>query len=190
MRELKLYDAARNPPNWMQIVQPGEFAVFHRDAASGAMADSAGRLFAPGEETCVLFPSFAAAESYCRNQVLQAPSLRCEIFDAAGRTRPPLRVVVNPALEKKLEVTAVSARNKLVLGTALCLASLLFFYLDYRGEGSGSWFLFTLIGINLALGGFRVILWGLGVREQVRAQEQRRGEIVRNASQSAASGDR
>lgn len=189
MRELKLYDSARTPPNWMQIIQPGEFAVFHRDVTSGAMADSAGRPAAPGQEACLLFPSLEAAETYCRSQVLQVPSLRCEIFDSAGRARPPLRVVVNPALEKKLEVTAASARNKLILGTALCLSSLFFFYLDYRAEGSGSWFLFTLIGINLALGGFRVILWGLGVREQVRAQQKRRAEIVKGASQSAASGD-
>ena len=190
MRELKLYDGARTPPNWMQIIQPGEFAVFHRDATSGTMADSAGKPAVHGEESCVLFPSFAAAETYCRGQVLQVPSLRCEIFDSAGRARPPLCIVVNPALEKKLEVTAASARNKLALGAALCLSSLLFFYLDYRAEGSGSYFLFTLVAINLALGGFRVILWGLGVREQLKAQEKRRGEIVKSASQSAFSGDR
>lgn len=190
MRELKLYDPARNPPNWMQIIQPGEFAVFHRDVTSGAMADSAGRPTAQGGEACVLFPSFEAAETYCRSQVLQAPSLRCEIFDSAGKARPPLCIVVNPVLEKNLEVTAASARNKLALGAALCASSLVFFYLDYRIGGAGSWFILTLIGINLAVGGFRVILWGLGVREQLKAQQKRRAEIVKHASQSVLSGDR
>jgi hypothetical protein len=186
MREVKLYDQSRTPANWMQIIQPGEFAVFHSDAKTGAMMNAAGEPSAQGEEACVLLPSFKAAESYCQGKVTQMPSLRCEIFDCAGRARPPLHIVVNAALKKKLDLSPASARNKLALGTALCLSSLAFFYLDYR-SGGGNWFLLTLVGINLAMGGFRVILWGLGVREQVREQQMRRNEVVSDASRSAAS---
>src|SRR5262249_45369512 len=133
------------------------------------------------------FESLQEAEQYCDDKVRELPSLRCEIFDAAGKARPPLRVVVNPALHKKLDVSPASARNKLILGAVLCLSSLVFFYLDYRVEGRSMMFLFTLIGINLALGGFRVIVWGLGVRQQLKDQERRRVEILSSASQSAAS---
>ncbi len=187
MREIKLYDRGRTPPNWMQIIRAGEFAVFHRELQSGAMTDTAGNFTPVGDETCAIFSSLQQAEEYCEAKVKEMPSLRCEIFDSAGKARPPLRVVVNPALEKKLEVSPASARNKLLLGTALCLASLGFFYWDYRQARGSMFFIFTLIGINLALGGFRVILWGLGVREQLKEQQRRRGEIMRSASQSAVS---
>jgi len=186
MREVKLYDRSRTPASWMQLIQPGEFAVFHTDAKNGGMTDSSGRFPRQGEEACSIFGSLEAAESYSTAKVLEVPGVRCEIFDSSGRAKPPLRIVVNPALEKKLDVSPASARNKLALGVALCISSVLFFYLDYRG-GGGNWFLLTLVGINLAMGGFRVIIWGLGVREQVREQQRRRGEIIKSASQSAAS---
>jgi hypothetical protein len=182
MREIRLYDRGRTPASWMQIVRPSEFAVFHSDIKSGAMTNAAGAFAASGEETCAIFSSLAEAEEYCQRKVRELPWLRCEIFDSAGKARPPLSVVVNPA--HKLEVSARSARNKFLLGSALCLSSLGFFYWDYRTKGS-MMFLFTLVGINLALGGFRVILWGLGVREQLREQQRRRGEIMKSASQSA-----
>jgi hypothetical protein len=41
MREIKLYDRRRTPSSWMNIVRPGEFAVFHHDIESGAMTDVA-----------------------------------------------------------------------------------------------------------------------------------------------------
>jgi hypothetical protein len=187
MREIRLYDRERTPPNWMQIIRPGEFAVFHSDVKSRAITDASGNFTAAGEEMCAIFSTLAEAEQYCQEKVKELPSLRCEIFDSAGKARPPLCIVVNPALEKKLDVSPASARNKLILGSTLCLSSLGFFYLDYRGGGANMMFLFTLIGINLALGGFRVILWGLGVREQVRDQQRRRGEILKSAAQSAFS---
>ena len=186
MREIKLYDRTRTPASWMQIIQPGEFAVFHGDMKSGAMTDAAGNFAGTGNESCTLFSSLAEAEDYCGRKVAELPWLRCEIFDSAGKARPPLSIVVNQTLAKKLEVSSASARNKLLLGAALCLSSLGFFYADYRGAG-GNMFLLTLIGINLALGGFRVVLWGLGVREQVKDQQRRRGAILKSASQSAAS---
>lgn len=186
MHEVKLYDRGRNPANWMQIIKSSEFAVFHYDLKSAAMTDAAGIFPAASEETCVILSSLTDAEEYCRHKVAELPSLRCEIHDSAGKARPPLLVVVNPAKAKKLEVSVGSVRNKLALGAALCALSLAFFYLDYRGGGKNM-FLFTLIGINLAVGGFRVILWGLGVREQLRDQQRRRAEITAASSQSAAS---
>jgi hypothetical protein len=186
MREVKLYDRSRTPANWMQIIQPGEFAVFHTNARNGGMTDSSGQYPRQGEEACSIFSSLEAAENYCTAKVLEVPSMRCEIFDSSGRAKPPLRIVVNPGLEKKLDLSPASARNKLALGAALCISSALFFYLDYRA-GGGNWFLLTLVGINLAMGGFRVIVWGLGVREQLRDQQRRRGEIIKSASQSGAS---
>src|SRR5262245_11815140 len=187
MREIRLYDRDRTPASWMQIIRPGEFAVFHSQIKGGAMTDAAGTFTAAGEEVCALFGSLQKAEDYCAHKVRELPALRCEIFDSSGKARPPLRVMVNPALHKKLDVSPASARSKLFLGAVLCLSSLVFFYLDYRGEGRSMMFLFTLIGINLALGGFRVIVWGLGVRQQLKDQERRRVEILSSASQSATS---
>ena len=183
MREIKLYDRGRTPANWMQIIQAGEFAVFHYDLNHGAITDAGGTFPAAGEETCGIFSSLEEAEEYCRLKVAESSSLRCEIYDSAGKAKPPLAVVVNPTLARKLDVSPTSARNKLILGTLLCLASLGFFYWDYREARGSMMFLYTLIGINLAAGGFRVILWGLGVREQLREQQRRRAEINVPASQ-------
>ena len=187
MREIKLYDRGRIPANWMQIIQAGEFAVFHYDLQRGAMTDAGGTFPAAGEETCGIFSSLQEAEDYCRWKVTESRSLRCEIYDSAGKAHPPLAVVVNPTLARKLDVSPASARNKLIFGTLLCLGSLAFFYWDYREARGSMMFLFTLIGINLAVGGFRVILWGLGVREQLREQQRRRAEINAAASRSAVS---
>ena len=46
---LKLYDAARTPAHWLEIVRPGEFCVFILDAHDRTPKDFEGRQFRDGD---------------------------------------------------------------------------------------------------------------------------------------------
>ena len=75
----------------------------------------------PGEDsTCLVFDSLPEAESYCETKVEQITSLRCDIYDHTGKSKPPMLTYMN-----KIHLTAPAKR--VVWGWALVAASLPFF---------------------------------------------------------------
>jgi hypothetical protein len=98
MDVVRLYDPHRRPPNWTDIIQPGQFVAFAKDLDSGAACDAAGKPFpSSGEITCVIFDGIEEAGAFCRAAVQRVPALRFDVFDAAGRAKPPLLTVVHPS---------------------------------------------------------------------------------------------
>jgi hypothetical protein len=154
----------------MEIIQPGQYAVFHKNAQTEIETDSEARYLPAGApSTCLVFDSLDEAKNYCQSQVERFRNLRCEIYDSAGKAKPPLAIILNPALAKKLEESPASAKRKIVIGVALMALSIPLFVWDW--EGQWTFILPTLAGINMLFIGFRIIIWGLGTLESARQRQ-------------------
>lgn len=168
MRQIKLYDPNRKPAEWTALLHPGQFAVFHSDLASDMEKTSEGRYLQPGEDsTCMVFDSLPEAEAYCESKVEALPSLRCDIYDHTGKSRPPLLTYVNQA-----HVKAPARRAR--WGWALAAASLPCFLIEWHYHGT--LVVPMVIGINLIFAGLRVVYWGKGGVEKRRAVRKKEAE--------------
>jgi hypothetical protein len=85
MQLLRLYDPDRRPPNWTDIIRPGQFAAFARHVEGGGPCDADGRPFASSDlVTCLIFDELDYAARFCEERVTEVPSVRFEVFDSAG----------------------------------------------------------------------------------------------------------
>jgi hypothetical protein len=67
MQKVLLYDRTRIPPNWTELIRPGQCAVFLNDVQSSAPHTNDGLPIGSAEEfSCLLFDSLGEAEEYCR----------------------------------------------------------------------------------------------------------------------------
>jgi hypothetical protein len=163
MQQLKLYDPTRKPAEWTGLVHPGQFAVFHSDIMTDVERAPDGQYLKPGEDsTCLVFDSLGEAESYCETKVEQIASLRCDIYDHTGKSKPPMLTYVN-----KIHLNA-PARHA-YLGWTLIAASLPFFWNAWIHHGTHV--IPMVIGVNLLFGGLRLVYWGKGGTENRRAEK-------------------
>ena len=154
----------------MQIIQPGQYAVFHKDAHTEIETNSQGAYLPAGApSTCLIFDSLEEAKKYCELRVQQFSNLRCEIYDHAGKAKPAAAIVLNPMLAKSLEENPANSKRKIVLGIALMVLSGPLFFWDWKFN----WSLIvpTLIGLNLIFFGFRIAFWGLGMLERTKVRQ-------------------
>jgi hypothetical protein len=162
MRELRLYDPARTPKTWTDIIRPGQYAVFHSDVRTDVEKKPDGHFLAPEEESfCLVFDSLAEAEAYCAAKVDEIPSLRCDIYDHLGKGKPPTLTYVNYA---QLHAAKKTAR----WGWALIAASVPCFLLDWHWSFVA--IVPTIVGLNLVFAGLRLIYWGTGGKEKRRSK--------------------
>lgn len=104
MTVLRLYDPARTPTSWTEIIRPGQFVAFAKRIDTGAPCDERGQPFRTVvDTTALLFDGSAAGKGYCEAQVNCVPIVRFEIFDSAGRVNAPLYGIVHPAKVGQLE---------------------------------------------------------------------------------------
>ncbi len=157
MEVLRLYDPDRRPSNWTDIIRPGQFAAFSKFIDGGGSCDADGRPFpSTADATCVLFDGLAEARAFCETRVGEAPSVRFEIFDSAGRTNPPMLVVVHPSRASTLDANPRGMRIRKQAAIALTLGALPLFLLDYWKSG-GLMIFPTVLGINMILIAARLI---------------------------------
>lgn len=91
MKEIKLYDPTRKPASWMEIIQPGQYAIFHIDASSCEECTADGRRLGEKEEgTCLIFDNKASAETYAQKKIAELPHIICELYDHHGKGRDPV----------------------------------------------------------------------------------------------------
>ncbi|HZD93464.1 MAG TPA: hypothetical protein VE133_04365 [Candidatus Sulfotelmatobacter sp.] len=165
MQVLKLYDPNRNPAEWTGLIRPGQFAVFHSDLATDMERTADGGYLHPGEDsTCLIFDSLPKAEAYCETEVEIIPTLRCDIYDHTGKSRPPLLTYVNRAHVKEPD-------KRVYLGWALIAASVPCFLIEWHYHGT--LVVPMVIGVNLIIAGLRIIYWGKGGVEKRRARQTR-----------------
>jgi hypothetical protein len=182
MRHVLLYDRTRVPPNWTELIQWGQYAVFLTDVESSAPVSRDGfPIHSASEYFCLLFDTLNDAESYCQELVMTIRRLKCEVFDSAGRANPPVAVFVNPEFAHTLD-TEASARRLGRWGFAAIAVSLpLFWYAEKNGAGEVWWP--VLLGINAVVAGLRLIQWGHGLKEELRYQQK---EATLRQQQNAA----
>jgi hypothetical protein len=181
MQPVLLYDRTRVPPNWTQLIRPGQYAVFLNDVESSAPLSRDGLpIHFASEYFCLLFDSLGDAESYCREAVMQTRRLKCEVFDSAGRVNAPVAVFVNPEFAHTLD-TEASARRLVRWGfAAIAISPPLFWYAWKHGAGIVWWPI--LLGINAVFAGLRLIQWGSGLKEELRYRgKEAASRLHRNA---------
>jgi hypothetical protein len=181
MIQLRLYDRARTPNSWTEIIRPGQFVTFAKTFDTGAPCDVDGRLFATTEDaSCLVFDGLDDAEAFCRAQVNRVTNVRFEIFDSTGRAQPPLLVIVHPSRQQQLEGNPRGMRLRAQGSVALFIVAALSFWYDFR-HGPGVQFFPTLLGINLVVVALRLLQLNGSYAHAERVRRRRLAEYRRSA---------
>ena len=158
----------------MQIVTPGQFAIFAKNLESGAACDAEGRAFAdPSQATCAIADTLAEAQAFAEAAVAKAPSLRIDIFDHAGRARPALLTVVHPSRAQAADTHPRVLRKRRVIAWALIAAGIPLIAFAIVERHDREIILPAFLGINMLIAAGRLLWFNLGVRETERARHER-----------------
>lgn len=158
----------------MGIIEPGQFVAFSRDADSGVPCAADGRRFADGADaTCAIADSLAEAEAFCAAAVEASPSVRFDVFDAEGRSKPALLTVVHPSRAQALDTNPRALRRRRAIAWALIATGVPLIGYAYWMHTEREIILPAFIGINMLLAGGRLLWFNLGVRETERERQAR-----------------
>jgi hypothetical protein len=171
-REFKVYDETRQPADWTSLVGPTQCAAFVKDVKT------ANPLGIDGSEIdhlrdCrfLLFDHLAEARAFCEAQVQRYPFMCCEIFDAEGKAKPPLLVIMHPTAARKDELSATSVKRRKVIAIASLIAAVVLFVADWRSEYELLWP--SLLAVNLLPLGLRLLYWNTARAERSRREAKR-----------------
>ena len=183
---LRLHDPGRKPQDWTEIIRPGQFAAFAKEDVAGAPCDPEGQRFVTSEEaTCAVFDSVDEARDYCERAVDAHPGVRFDVFDAEGRTKPALFVVVHPSLAATLETAPGQVRRRRWIAWVLIAAAIPLLVYAYVQETGDRIILPAFIGINMVLIGLRLLWVNMSLRETERTREERLAQALRPGSGQA-----
>ena len=181
MQTVRLHDPSRRPAEWTGIIRAGQFAVFARHDTTGAACDADGQPFAAIDEaTCVLFDSLNEARAFCEAAVQRHPSLRFDVFDADGRTRPPLLIVVHPDRAVLIETAPAQMRKRQLIAWSLIAAGLplvVYAYVEF-GDREREIILPAFLGLNMILVAGRLLWMNFALRETERVREERLAQAL------------
>lgn len=174
MEKVRLHDPARRPADWTEIIQPGQFAVFAKDDATGVPCDADGAPFpALSLATCAIADSIEEAQAFCDAAVARHPAVRFDVFDSGGRVRPPILTIVHASRAAALDTSPRQMRKRRAIAWLLIVSGvplMVFAYLEYRERDI---ILPAFLGINMVLIGLRLLWMNLAIRETERARERR-----------------
>src|SRR4029079_1883672 len=144
----------------------------------------------PHAGACLVVDSVAEARGFCDAAVLQSPSTRFDVFDAGGRTRPPVLTVLHPSRLASLDSDPGAMRRRRAIAWALIVGSVPVIAYAYYFEHGVDMILPAFIGINMILAGGRLLWFNLGVRETERDRQERLDRLERCTSLSRPAGAR
>jgi hypothetical protein len=177
MQIVRLYDPAREPQGWMQIIRPTEFAAFPTLADSGSACDADGAATSSDEAICILFETLPDAEAFCRERVARIPSLRFDILDAAGLRRPPLFTIVHPSRAAALDNSPAKMRRNARWAIALFVVGPPLIWFDWTFY-DGVQVVPTIVGINALLIAVRLLMMNFSYISDERARRARVAHAV------------
>jgi hypothetical protein len=99
--------------------------------------------------------------------------MRLDVFDAEGRTRPPILTVVHPDRAAALDTSPRQMRTRQAIAWALIalgIALMVFGYVEFRERDI---ILAVFLGINMVLIGARLLWMNLVLRETERTRARR-----------------
>jgi len=172
MQIVRLYDPAREPKGWLQIIRPTEFAVFATLADSGAVCDADGVPTSEEDANCIIFETLPEAEAFCRERVTQLPSLRFDILDAAGPLRPPLFTIVHPSRAAALDGSPAKLRRNKYAAIALLVVGPPLIWFDWAFY-DGVQVVPTMLGINAILIAVRLLFMNVSYTSDDRKRRER-----------------
>jgi len=171
---IRVYDASRQPRDWMDIIRPGQFVVFASLLDGDTPCSLDGVPTGNDAATCVIVDSLDEAEALSRERAERHPAVRCDIFDDRGRSQSPLLTVVHPSRRSSLEGDATARRRVGVIAILLILAALGLFWADWRS--GGVMILPTLFAFNLLLLAGRLLQLNAGYAAAERRRLARLAE--------------
>jgi hypothetical protein len=178
--ELRLDDPSRKPRSYLDLVGPAQFIVFARNVDSGVPCDAQGRPFAdPAAAACLVFDQLDEARAFCDAAVLASPTVRFDIFDAAGRVHPPLLTMLHPSRASTLDTDPRTMRRRRVVAWALIAGSVPAMAYAYYFTSDLAVILPALVGINMLIAGGRLLWFNLGIRETERERQERLDRLDR-----------
>ena len=174
MQILRLYDPARRPANWTDVIRADQFAAFAKQLGTGIACDLDGRVFdEPHHAACAVFDSFREARRESEAAVARTPAVQIDIFDAQGRANPPLLTVVHPDRATTQDAGPQAARRRSLIAWGLVVASAPLMVLAFALDDSLMGILPGFIAANMLLFGGRLLWFNLGMRETERVREER-----------------
>jgi len=182
-REFKVYDKTRQPAEWTSLVGPTQCAVFLKDLeTANPLATDGSAIGHLSNCRFLLFDHLAEARDYCEAQVQRYPSMCCEIFDAQGKAKPPLLVIINANAARKDELGPTWVKRRKVMAIASLVAALTLFIADWRSEFELLWP--SLLAVNLLPLGLRLLYWNSAGAKRKLAQAQRLEEHLQRERDS------
>jgi hypothetical protein len=179
---LRLFDRDRQPPDWTEIIRPGQYVAFSKTIDTGGSCDQDGRPFASAADaTCLLFNDLTEARAFCEEQVTRVPAVRFEIFDSAGRRDPPLLVIVHRSRIAALEGNPRGIRVRKWAAYALLASAVPLFWYDYQHD-QGMLIFPTVLGINMVIIAARLMQFNSAYVQAERLRQKRLEEHSAAAS--------
>ena len=173
MQVIRLYDPDRVLPQWRDNIHTEQFAAFSTNVDTGAACAVDGAPFSsPDLVTCAIFDSLQEATDFCRASVERVPAMRFDIFDSAGRTKPPLVTIVHPTRTMTLEGNPRNARISTVFAIALLIAAPFLLWFDWARH-DGILVLPTIVAINCVIFAVRIFTLNASYTAAERARRSR-----------------
>jgi hypothetical protein len=177
-REFKVYDDTRHPPEWTSLVGPTQCAVFLKDVkTANPLALDGSEIEHIRDCTFLVFEWLDDARRFCEAQVQRFPFMCCDIFDADGKAKPPMLVIMHPDAAKKDELSPSSVKWRKNVAIASLIASAGLFGADWRSEFELTWP--SILAVNLFLLGLRFLYWNTASSDRRRSQAKRLAEHLR-----------
>ena len=139
-REFKVYDKTRLPADWTSLVGPTQCAAFLKDVkTANPMATDGSEIAHLRDCRFLLFDHLEEARTFREAEVQRYPFMCCEIFDAEGKAKPPLLVIMHPAAARKDELSPTWVKRRKVVAIASLVAAAVLFFADWRSEYELLW---------------------------------------------------
>ena len=182
-REFKVYDKTRQPADWTSLVGPTQCAAFLKDVkTANPLATDGSEIAHLRDCRFLLFDHLEEARAFCEAQVQRYPFMCCEIFDAEGKAKAPLLIIMHPTAARKDELSATWVKRRKVIAIASLVAAGGLFVADWRSEYELLWP--SLLAVNLIPFGLRLLYWNTASAERRRTQAKRLEEHLQREKEA------
>ena len=156
MKEVRIYDPARTPCNWAELLAARQYAVFQYETKTGLHLGPDGNgLHKDASGTCLIFDSLEEAKNYCIFRIEQAPHITCEIFDKEGKAKPPVEIFVHRSIEAAQRSVF---RSRFFWAHIMTILGIIGLLIDWRSDFVRMWP--TILGLKFLTLALLFYAWG------------------------------